>query len=120
MYLPDPAYASVAALVQGYDLATEGGVLTGFREWLIPRVDGGNELSWESLVLRLAFPEVVDPHRALADEGANTHAIDLLFKLIADFDDERRARNGLRRIYKNYENWLQTQPWHQPGTPGWV
>ena len=34
MYVYPETYQAVSALVLGYDLACEGGVLEGFREWL--------------------------------------------------------------------------------------
>lgn len=41
----------------GYDLALEGGVLRGLREWVITRLRGASNLAWPGLVLRAACPE---------------------------------------------------------------
>jgi hypothetical protein len=121
MYIRDATYGAVVAFVVGYDVASEGGVLIGFREWLIPRVGAGNNLTWQMLVLQLAFPNAVDPSAAAsANTEAEKHAINVLFELIAEFDDSRQAPDGLRTVYLDYERWLRTQDWYVPGSPGWV
>ena len=51
MYIPNATYEAVAAFVLGYDIACEGGVLVGFREWLIPRV-GTPGTTWAGRNLR--------------------------------------------------------------------
>jgi hypothetical protein len=61
MYLSKMEFNVAAGFLQGYDLATEGGLLIGFREWLILQVGYGNNLSWPELVLTLIFPEVRSP-----------------------------------------------------------
>lgn len=121
MYLQEETYAAAAAFVLGYDMAAQGGVLIGFREWLIARLGAGNSFTWTALVLHLAFPGQSDPQAALqSTAAAQRHAIDTLFRLIAEFDDDRSAPDGLRRIYFEYEQWLQKQEWYGPGSPGWV
>ncbi len=96
MYIQDATYGAVAAFVLGYDIASEGGVLVGFREWLIPRVGVGNNLGWSALVLRLAFPEAVDPSATVgASSEMQRHAIDVLFRLVAEFDDLRRSGRSM-------------------------
>ena len=121
MYLQEPSYQSVVALVLGYDMASEGGVLIGFREWLITRLATGNNFAWPALVLRATFPDAVDVSAVVsANSEAQRRAIDRLFELIAEFDDVRRAPDGLRKIYADYEKWLKTQPWYVPGSPSWV
>jgi hypothetical protein len=121
MYLQEETYAAVSAFVLGYDLAAQGGVLKGFREWLIVRLGAGNNLAWMALVLHLAFPGKSDPQVALQSSAATQrHAMDILFQLIAEFDDYRAAPDGLRKIYFEYEQWLRKQNWYGPGSPGWL
>jgi hypothetical protein len=121
MYLQEPTYDAICALVQGYDLACDGGTLVGFREWLITRLSFGNNLTWSALVLHSAFPKSSTPHGmcGISPENAK-HAIDILFQLIFEFDDTRQKPDGLRRIYSEYECWLRTQEWYRPGSPGWI
>ena len=121
MYIVDATYESVAAFVLGYDIACEGGVLVGFREWLIPRVGTGNNQGWPELALYLAFPEADRrvPVRLTAE--MQKHAIDSLFRTISEFDDARRNRGGgLRKVYLEYERWLRTQSWYDPSSPEWL
>ena len=121
MYFQAPTYDAACALVLGYDLALDGGVLVGFREWLIVRLNFGNNLAWPVLALHAAFPQSTDPREMLeSDIEKQKQAITVLFQLISEFDDLRQAPDGLRRIYCEYERWLLKQPWYQPGSPGWI
>ncbi|WP_437733433.1 hypothetical protein [Sorangium sp. So ce1335] len=121
MCLREETYAAASAFVLGYDLAAHGGVLNGFREWLIVRLDTGNNLAWTALVLRAAFPGNPDPQAAHRSSVATQrHAIDVLFQLIAEFDDYRAKPDGLRKIYFEYERWLRKQEWYVTGSPGWL
>jgi hypothetical protein len=113
MFLPATTYEAAASFVQGYDTATDGGLLLGFREWLIPRLDGGNNLGWPRLVLeimQLKKPAAEDPQAA----------IEHLFNTIEAFLDERGQRGGARRIFATYERWLQKQDWYDSSSPHWI
>jgi len=121
MYIQDATYRAAAAFVLGYDIASEGGVLVGFREWLIPQVSGGNNLAWSALVLHVAFPEALDPDAIVASSPeTERHAIDVLFRLIGEFDDVRKERDGLRKVYLDYERWLRAQDWYDSESPQWI
>ncbi len=110
LYFQEQTYAVVAAFVLGYDMAHEGGVLAGFREWLAVRLGAGPHLTWTALVLHAAFPGEANPHDAvLASPAAQRHAIDLLFQLIAEFDEVRIKRDGLREVFVSYDRWLKQQ-----------
>jgi hypothetical protein len=110
MYLPEETYTAVAALVLGYDLACEGGVLVGFREWLVVRLNGGSNLGWESLILYAAFPSAEDIDKAVrASPKAQRHAIDTLFELLAEYDQVRTKHDGLKAIFLAYDRWLHQQ-----------
>jgi hypothetical protein len=121
MYLQDPTYAAVSALILGYDLAKEGGVLCGFREWLITRLGAGNNLAWPVLVLHAAFPDASDPLEIVRSNPAmEKRAIDTLFELLAEFDLARSGPDGMRRIFLDYEAWLRRQSWYKPNSPHWI
>ena len=120
MYIPDATYEAVAALVLGYDIASEGGVLVGFREWLIPQVGTGNNQGWPALVLHLAFPEADRRAPVRLSDEMHKQAIDSLFRIIAEFDDLRRMPDGLRKVYLDYERWLRTQSWYDADSPQWL
>lgn len=118
MYFTEPSYEVVAAFLLGFDLATQEGVLRGFREWLIVRFDGGNNLVWSELVLQLTFLGHSDPS-ARARESPQ-EAIDALFRLVREFSSARAEPDGMRRILLSYEGWLRRQDWYTPDSPGWV
>jgi hypothetical protein len=121
MYLQEPTYASVSALILGYDLANEGGVLIGFREWLIARLGLGNNLTWSVLVLHAAFPNATNPQETVrSSRDADKQAIETLFELVAEFDHTRSAPDGLRKIFLDYEAWLRRQSWYTPKSPHWI
>jgi hypothetical protein len=121
MYLPDPTYAAVSALIHGYDLAKEGGVLCGFREWLITRLGTGDNLAWPVLVLHTAFPNASDPREIVRSSPAmEGRAIETLFELLAEFDRARSGPDGMRRVFLDYEAWLRQQSWYKPNSPHWI
>ena len=104
MYLLEETYVVVAAFIQGYDEAYEGGLLAGFREWLVVRLVGGQNLAWPALVLHAAFPGSRSPQDALRSEpDGDRVAIDTLFRLLTEFDETRKKHDGLRSIFVAFE-----------------
>jgi hypothetical protein len=121
MYFQQPTYNTAVAFVLGFDSACMGGVLVGFREWLIPKVGDGNNLAWPGLVVRLALPDAPDPARAVSSTPqTEKQAIEVLFRSIFEFDDARSKPNGLRQIYADYERWLRQQEWYNDKSPQWI
>jgi hypothetical protein len=112
IYVGPGTLPGVCAYLVGLDTAT--GCLTGFREWLIPRVDGGNDLAWPGLVDRLLGSEDVNQDQRLARLG----------ELIAEFYEFTREHGGSRgdltRVYVRYHAWLLNRPWYWEGAPGYV
>ena len=108
------------AFIGGFDLASEGGLLVGFREWLIIRLGYGNNLDWAALVVRLTFPEAQSPSDHLRAEDNQKLAIESLFHLLEAFLKERESPDGLRRIFVRYEEWLKRQDWYGPSSPHWI
>jgi hypothetical protein len=61
MYVFRPDFFRIAAWLNGYDAALDDeSLLHGFREWLVLRLDGGNNLIWEAVFLHLVMPELRD------------------------------------------------------------
>lgn len=73
MYVTSGSLDGVYAYLSGLDTAT--GCLTGFREGLLPRFDGGNNLIWTGVVDMLLESEQID------DDDSVTR----LGELISDF-----------------------------------
>ena len=112
MYFREPSFDVVSAFVEGYDAATIGGFLIGFREWLIVKLNDGNNLSWSQLALRLL--QAKNGH-----QDPSSQAIGLL-DLLEEFLVIRHSCDGLRKIYIHYEEWLGGQNWYTPASPQWV
>lgn len=112
MFLASDTLHGVYAYLSGYDAAN--GCLTGFREWLIPRVAGGNSLSWCGLV------DII----LCDDDFTERERISELGNLLAEFYMETREYNGtrcdLKGIYLRYHAWLLNQIWYKPDLPGYV
>lgn len=109
MWLTETSYDTVVAFIEGYNAAMMGGLLVGFREWLITRIQGGNNLSWSALV-DLAADEAQTEPAATADDARRREA---LFELLSQFFAERSGGDGVRSIFRRYEAWLATQSWSQ-------
>ncbi len=107
MYTGEETYAAVCAFLGGFDLARDGGPLSGFREWLVVRARGGNNLHWSGLVGLLVAPDAPRPlsaeHDRLCLEG--------LFPLLAEFLAYRESV-GLTKIHQEYSRWLLRQRWY--------
>jgi hypothetical protein len=120
MYFTPLGFDVGVAFLQGFDLACNGGVLLGFREWLIVRLGSGNNLAWSELVLRCTFPDAENPSQRLLQPGGQQHAVALLFGLLEEFYQERDTPQGLRRIYLRYQRWLQDQEWYGSSSPDYL
>jgi hypothetical protein len=116
MYLRRGTYDEAVAFVLGCDAGNAWGLLTGFDEWLVIRLDGPNNLAWTELVLDSAFPGEADYDAALLRPGGQDHALKTLVELLTAFLDERKKRDGLRVIFDGYEAWVRRQPWSREAT----
>lgn len=116
MYLEEESYYEAAAFLYGCDAGNECGLLQGFREWLIVRLDGPNNLAWSGLVLHSAFPDERDRAALPGSREHNQKAIHTLFDLAIEFLGERNKPDGLRLIFERYSDWLRRQPWFQEDT----
>lgn len=106
----DGTYASMTAFVLGCDAGSSNGMLAGFREWLVVRLDHGNNLAWLALVRHLAPGGFVHPLTPEAD----TAAVGTLFQLLDEFLELREGRDGPLKIYSAYQAWLNAQNWYHP------
>ncbi|WP_326834182.1 hypothetical protein VSH64_04530 [Amycolatopsis rhabdoformis] len=114
LYGLDGSYHDYCTFLSGVDAGNDGGLLTGFREALVPRVGAGDNLTWRSLVLHLAFPGRTSGWREEAAGEGRQAAVDLLFSLLADFLDRRDTHGGTAAIFDGYLTWLKAQSWHRP------
>ncbi|WP_447006689.1 hypothetical protein ACRAKI_09525 [Saccharothrix isguenensis] len=89
-------------------------MLTGFREWLIVRLDGGHNLAWPALVLRAVAAEERVADLKSADGESDKFRLDGLFRLLDEFFEQKGDRDGVARIYFRYGEWLKGQSWYRP------
>lgn len=114
MFCLDGTFHDFTVFVRGCEAGNDWQLLTGFREWLVTRVGGGDNLIWEALVLRLAFPE--QSHGPTREELAkdsviNNAAVERLFELLDEFLQLRAEHGGVAKIFDEYWRWRRAQPW---------
>lgn len=119
MFFQPVEYDVATGFIYGFDTASNGGALVGFREWLLPRVGVGNNLAWSELVLYLAFPNAKSPRSQLCHETQKS-SVEFLINLLETFWQERQSLNGMRTIYLNYHAWLKGLEWYGPNNPEYV
>lgn len=109
MWVTPATLETVCAFLDGYNRAGAGGLLTGFREWLVVRVDGWNNLTWPGLVKRLlGVVDGGDNH----DRDWHHEQIRGLGSLFEEFFTYRRSV-GVTKLYHDYGEWLLRQEWYQ-------
>jgi hypothetical protein len=120
MFLSKVDFDVLAGFLEGYHLAGNGGLLVGFREWLIVKLGYGNNLTWPGLVLRLLFPGAESPGKCHLESNDQQRAVEFLFELLEEYWRERQAYDGMRRIFLQYEEWLKQQDWYGPESPQYI
>ncbi|SER03126.1 hypothetical protein SAMN04487983_1010160 [Streptomyces sp. yr375] len=100
------AYYPTAMILTGIDVGRSGGLLRGFREWLVVRADECNGLQWHQLVLLDLFPDMrlqgwKNPEHLTPDQ--HRQAVDHLFSLVLEFLDVRNNPRELGRMYTRHE-----------------
>lgn len=114
-------YSNVCAFLLGLDSGAHRALLCGFREWLILRLGGYENMHWPQLILLLALGEsksVGDLRKLSVEDGRL--AIKRLGECLDQFFEVRGKFDGLRRIFTAHEDWLRTQNWYTPASPHWA
>lgn len=89
-------------------------MLAGFREWLIVRLDDGNNLGWPALVAQALDVDEGVAASASTIEEADGFRFDGLFRLLDEFFERRDEQDGMVRICYRYGEWLKGQLWYRP------
>lgn len=113
MFLQGNSYNEAVAFILGCDAGNNWCLLHGFREWLVVRLGGPDNLAWPFLALQEAFPNEPDPGVMLNSDLQNQYAKDVLFDLVVEFLTEQNEPNGLRKVFTQYLSWLAKQPWYK-------
>ncbi len=101
MCVSDTSYRGLVAYLEGFDAACHYGFLVGLREWLIVELDTGNNLAWPALL------------EMVADRRSVELSHDFLFDTLAAYWREVRCREGVRKAFARYEQWLLSQSWYR-------
>jgi hypothetical protein len=113
LYGLDGSYHDYCTFLLGVDAGNDGQLFSGFTESLVPRVGSGNNLTWTTLILHLAFPHRTSGwYDEAAGEGQQV-AVDLLFSLLDEFLERRSTSGGTAAIFDEYLTWLKAHPWHR-------
>jgi hypothetical protein len=110
MWALSPHFSSVCAYIRGYDHARDGGPLAGFREWLVVRVDGVNNLGWQGLVMDHLMPyfDVRTSPLTAEQESSCLQGLADLFEEFYGF----RQEHGITKIHYDYARWLIRKRWY--------
>jgi hypothetical protein len=109
MWVCQPYFSSVCAYIRGYNHARDGGPLAGFREWLIVRTNGGNNLPWEVLVRLIALPDSDLTGQLTTEQEAS--CLQGLASLLEEYL-RFREENGITKVHYDYARWLLRRPWY--------
>jgi hypothetical protein len=103
MYAQENTYAAVCAYISGFDTALCGGILFGFREWLLMRGTEWNNIPWWGLV-RVEVTGPFAPADRLTEEQDRA-LLARLAELLGEFS--QASQRGLDRCLFEYGSWLQ-------------
>lgn len=103
LFVQSGRYETVCAYIDGYDSALRGGILSGFRYWLLSEGTEWNNLPWWAIVRRHVFPNI-DPASALSDSESDEALAALAVYLERYL--ECIMSNGLVFIFHKYTKWL--------------
>ncbi|TQF17832.1 hypothetical protein FJV41_01435 [Myxococcus llanfairpwllgwyngyllgogerychwyrndrobwllllantysiliogogogochensis] len=117
MHLAHPSADACANFVHGFDAAWGGGLLFGFREWLIVKVDSGSNFGWSGLVVLLARKS---GHPKFDPTEEKPENVAFLLDTLETFLAERKTMDGPRTIFLRFDDWLRKQEWYDSESPGWV
>ena len=106
MYLYSCSCDEALGFITGCDASSNWSLLKGFREWLIPQLDGFNNLSWHVLVLKLAEKRNSDSAIRVREDETD---LSLVFDLVIEFLEITKNPDGILEINKNYSIWLNTK-----------
>ncbi|MEU2496504.1 hypothetical protein QRN89_10395 [Streptomyces chengbuensis] len=97
-------YHPTAMLLLGFDLARDGGLLRGFREWLVVRKGEPSSAVWYALVFQESLPGVSLRNWGRLEPEQDQRAVDHLFSLVLEFLDVRDDSDSLARMYAKYQS----------------
>ncbi len=115
MILPEGTYGEFIALLVGVDMAGDNLPLRGFKEWLILKRNGGNNLVWEALAL--SYLDITLGRFAETRTSEHRDIIRSLTDLVEEFLNDREER-GIEEIMDAHQTWLKSQDWYREEIDG--
>jgi hypothetical protein len=98
MYVSEADLGQVCAFIQGFDTAQAGGPLRGLHQWLVLKINEGNNVHWVGNLQWLVRQKVGD---SVSQETSISAAGDILGEFFI-----YRRENGLTKIFNDYAKWL--------------
>lgn len=104
----------IHAFIHGLDAGTSYRLLDGFREFLILKTGGGENLGWPSLVNLLVIG--ASEHRSRSPESPDEEqmVLDATFELLDEFLAEMRSPHRRERLHHEFVLWQQSQSHYNP------
>lgn len=100
----DVNFDKLVAFLVGLDLGARGGLLNGFREYLILRLGEESSLWWPALAIKVTAPGAAPRPDTHDDDRA---AVDGLFDLLDEFLAEFPEGHSRSRLFQEYFLWKQ-------------
>lgn len=101
MYVVPAQMGTVIAFIDGFDHASDDKPLSGFREWLIVRANGGTNLYWGGIVKLILRPNMTVDEFCQSNEEQLFQGLE---NLLMEFIDERN-KFGKDKILDEYNQW---------------
>ncbi len=102
MFVVPTSFGAVCAYLAGFDAARSHGPLMGLHQWLVVRLNDGNNVHWPGLARQL-LPGGM--------ESAEEQAIRELGVLLSEFFEYRKTQ-GITKIFHDYARWLLRRSWY--------
>lgn len=101
MWVTPATFVTVCAFLDGFDQGRDGAPLLGFKEWMVVRSNGGNNLAWFALANDLV-PGQQDERRRIMGLG----------ELIGEYLQYREDQ-GITKVFYDYGKWLLRKSWYR-------
>jgi hypothetical protein len=100
----DLTFDRLVAFVVGLDIGAQGGLLDGFREYLILRIGEESSLWWPGVAIRVSRPDATS--RPATDED-DRMAVEDIVGLLDEFLAEFPVGRSRKRLFQEYYLWKE-------------
>lgn len=110
MYVGIADYNALTSYFAGINDGRGGAPLLGFHQWLVKKLNEGNNCNWMSNVLQVASKR--EDKWELETQEDHLAAIEVLGRELAEFFEYRR-KVGLTKLFYDHANWLLAKDWYE-------